>query len=196
MRLHRSLLLALLFAGVGTVSIAQPAFAVPYPAVPPVIVASTATVSDGGQVAFDGNGFAAGEPIVIDLVYVAPQAAGARTDRHRATGGFVTVHFAPPRAVVKTINAETDGTFHTTVTLTTPGIATVTARGTMSGVTAVATVTVLAAAAADSGNGPTLARTGTDGRLYGWGIGSGLVAILLGAGLIGITVKRRRRTDG
>lgn len=92
-----------------------------------------------------------------------------------------------------TTTADSNGTFAFPLSISEPGVYTLTATGQTSGAVASATVTVVgeAAGAADLANtgGQPLANTGTDASLLLWGA-AGVAALGLGAG--GVIVSRRR----
>ena len=192
MRLNRIAVPLMLAVG-AIVLINQPALAGPYPAESPGMTASSATVSDGGALTFTGHGFAAGELIEIDVVYSSAEAA-AGPYRQPTGGQVVTAALRLPEAVVKTLNADSNGDFATTVTLTEPGTATVTAHGMVSDVSVAAVVTVLAAVTPASG----LATTGRDLSWLPGAVGGGVAAVVVGFMLVLLTVvvPRRRRAAG
>lgn len=213
MRLHHLLSVLALTGGVTlfTASLPTPASAEPYGAVPPAITVSAPTVDEGGLVTFTGNGFIPFELVEIDVTYTSDVNASGRlgglsgrpdgpggSGRAEGIGGgqFMTAALPVPRAIVKTLNAEADGTWVTTIRLTEPGLAVVTAQGTLSDVTAVATVTIQDDTGNNGGSNTTgaLARTGLDGRRLGWQVGGGVAAIVVGAGLVWFAVRRRRRS--
>jgi LPXTG-motif cell wall-anchored protein len=91
-----------------------------------------------------------------------------------------------------TTTADSNGNFSFPVSISEPGVYTLTATGQTSGVVVSATVTVVGnAGAADLANtgGQPLANTGADASLLLWGA-AGVAALGLGAG--GVIVSRRR----
>ena len=120
------------------------------------------TVGDGGTVTFSGCGFASGATVTI-----------AEDGQNEGT-----------------VTAGSDGCFSTTVTVNGAGNSVLTATGARAGggtLTVTATVRVLAASGSGSGG---LAATGADGTATQVWAGIGLLG--LGAGMIALTVSRRR----
>lgn len=155
--------------GVLALSGAVPALAVntnTYPAPPANAAVSDGTVGPGETFVFSGRGFLAGETIVITVT---------------------------PGAESFTTTADANGNFAFPMSISEPGVYTLTATGQTSGTVVSTTITVTgetgaAADLANSGNG-SLAETGADASLLLWGA-AGIGALGLGAG--GVIVSRRR----
>lgn len=170
---------------------AVPAVAANYPAPPPSAAVSDGVVGPGETFVFSGRGFLAGETIVIR---VTPGARPASTGASIAGGPSRTV---PGRIAMApqtfTTTADKNGAFAFPMSISEPGVYTLTAEGQTSGVVVSATITVVgeSAGAADLANsgGQPLANTGADASLLLWGA-AGVAALGLGAG--GIIVSRRR----
>jgi LPXTG-motif cell wall-anchored protein len=128
---------------------------------------SSATVTSGGSVTFCGGGFEAGSTITITV-----NDAAAGTDTASSTGTFCAE-----------VTIQGTGTFLLRAQGVNPdgGVNVVTA-----------TVLGVQAAAAGSGGGAALPRTGSDLGTQIW-IAAGLLA--LGGGLVALTVARRRETE-
>jgi LPXTG-motif cell wall-anchored protein len=150
---------------------------------------SRSTVTEGGTVAFsyDGGDFVPGTPITISVTYHNNVGGGA---------GSSGLMLAPHTAVVGSTTADANGNFETTVELTEPGLATLTASGaardggTLNVVTQVRVLAAGSAAGAGTGSAA-LPRTGSDIGTQLW-IGAGLLA--LGASLVALTVARKRES--
>jgi LPXTG-motif cell wall-anchored protein len=149
---------------------------------------SRSTVTEGGTVVFsyDGGDFVPGTPITISVTYNNNVGGGA---------GSSGLMLAPRTAVVGTTTADANGNFDTTVELTEPGLATLTASGaardggTLNVVTQVRVLAAGSAAGTGGTGGAALPRTGSDIGTQLW-IGAGLLA--LGASLVALTVARKR----
>lgn len=168
---------------------AVPAVAANYPAPPPNAAVSDGVVGPGETFVFSGRGFLAGETLVIT---VTPGARPASTGASIAGGPSRSV---PSRIAMApqtfTTTADSNGTFSFPLSISEPGVYTLTAEGQTSGVVVSATVTVVGETAADLANsgGQPLANTGADASLLLWGA-AGVAALGLGAG--GVIVSRRR----
>jgi hypothetical protein len=159
-----------------------------YPPAPPAISVNTGTVAAGHDVVVTGSGYTAGENVDIDVTY-SPTAIGVGP---RAQGGIVQVAYVVPErvlpeAVVKTVVANSSGAFSTTVHLTQPGTATITATGQESSVTQSVTVTVTAALPIVGG----LPVTGDSRRVLIGEVVAGVGAVLVGTMLVWLAVRRR-----
>lgn len=171
---------------------AVPAVAANYPAPPPQAAVSDGVVGPGETFVFSGRGFRAGETLIIR---VTPGARPASTGASIAGGPSRSVPGRIPMAVEQTFTttADSNGAFAFPMSISEPGVYTLTATGQTSGVVVSATVTVVgeAAGAADLANtgGQPLANTGADASLLLWGA-AGVAALGLGAG--GVIVARRR----
>lgn len=180
---------------VGSIAIAGavPAMAANYPAPPPNAAVSDGTVGPGETFVFSGRGFLAGERLVITVTLGArPASTGANI-----AGGPGGVGRSVPGKIAMapqtfSTTADANGNFAFPLSISDPGVYTLTATGQTSGVSASATVTVVGSATgadlANSGGQP-LANTGTDASLLLWGA-AGIAALGLGAG--GVIVSRRR----
>lgn len=179
---------------VGSITLtgAVPAVAANYPAPPPQAAVSDGVVGPGETFVFSGRGFLAGETIVIR---VTPGARPASTGASIAGGPSRSVPGKIAMAVEQTFTttADSNGTFAFPMSISEPGVYTLTATGQTSGVVVSATVTVVGEAdvAADLANtgGQPLANTGADASLLLWGA-AGIAALGLGAG--GVIISRRR----
>lgn len=178
---------------IGSIALASavPAVAANYPAPPPQAAVSDGVVGPGETFVFSGRGFRAGETIIIR---VTPGARPASTGASIAGGPSRSVPGRIPMAVEQTFTttADSNGAFAFPMSISEPGVYTLTATGQTSGVVVSATVTVVGdAGAADLANtgGQPLANTGADASLLLWGA-AGVAALGLGAG--GVIVSRRR----
>lgn len=170
---------------------AVPAVAGNYPAPPPNAAVSDGTVGPGETFVFSGRGFLAGETLVIT---VTPGGRPASTGASIAGGASRSV---PGKIAMApqtfTTTADSSGNFAFPLSISEPGVFTLTATGQTSGHTVSTTVTVIgeASGAADLSNtsGQPLANTGTDAALLLWGA-AGVGALGLGAG--GVIISRRR----
>jgi hypothetical protein len=161
-----------------------------YPIEPPASSVSSGTVAADEPVVFAGKGFLPGEPITIDVSFGATSAAlhgAGLTHKH----GIVAAAF-------KTVTASSTGTFSTPVELSQSGKATLTATGTVSGVTVNEQVTVVVAQPASGGgtgggSGGTLPVTGEPASHWMGPLGVGSGAVLLGVLLLFGAVRLRGR---
>lgn len=165
-----------------------------YPA-PPAPVTGTVSapvVAPGGTVTFGGGGFTPGEIIDITVIY----SNNPNTVAGTGVNGLIILN---QRVAALTATAAADGTFSTDVQLGEAGTYTLTAVGRDSGRTVTATVTADPAAATGAGNqagnndaaNSGLADTGADSTMLLWGAAG---ALALGAGVVSITVARRKKT--
>lgn len=185
---------ALALAGTIALTGTAPAVAANYPAPPANSAVSDGVVGPGEAFTFSARGFFAGEPLIIR---VTPGAAPAATGASIAGGASRSV---PSKISVllaaQEFNATADaaGAVALPLTISDPGVYTVTATGVKSGVTsAPVTVTVAGEAAAAlpnaGGTGAGLANTGADSSLILWSlVGGGALA----AGAASVVVVRRR----
>lgn len=174
-----ALLIAVLAAIAGT---PPPAYAVPapYPAEPPASSISDGTVEPGGSVTFSGGGFLPYEKVSISVDYgVSDNAAAFRPAALRT---------------ILTTTADGKGFFSISVRLHKAGTATIKAVGQTSGVSVVSTVEVAPAAGRDGGRTP--GRDDDALPTTGPSIAVGTASILVGAVVLMVTRKRRRRVDG
>ena len=158
-----------------------------YPAPPPNSAVSDGTVGPGEQFVFRGNGFRAGEGLVIIVTPGRPTAAGASVaGRGMSVTGKITM---PMAAQSFSTNVDSNGAFAYPLTISETGVYTLTATGAESGITTSTTITVQGAGLANTGNGPALANTGADSNLMIWSlVGAGALA----AGVTSVVVVRRR----
>jgi LPXTG-motif cell wall-anchored protein len=177
----------------GTIAIAGavPAIAGNYPAPPPNAAVSDGTVGPGENFVFSGRGFLAGERLVITVTLGArPASTGASIAGGAGRSVPGKIAMAPQTF---TTTADANGAFAFPLSVSEPGVYTLTATGQTSGVSVSTTVTVVGSATgadlANSGGGQSLANTGTDASLLLWGA-AGIAALGLGAG--GVIVSRRR----
>lgn len=175
---------------------AVPAMAVnsTYPAPPANSAVSDGTVGPGEQFVFRGNGFKAGEGLVIRVTPGArpgPASTGASVNgRGMNVSGKITL---PLEAQSFSTTADSNGSFSFPLTISEPGVYTLTATGLESGITVSSTVTVegtaVGAGLANTGSGTALADTGADANLMIWSlVGAGALA----AGITSVVVVRRR----
>lgn len=163
----------------------------PYPAPPANSAVSDGTVGPGERFVFRGNGFRAGEGLVIIVTPGRPSAAGAGVaGRGMTVTGKITLPLAPQSFSAK---ADANGAFSYPLTISETGVYTITATGQESGVTSSTSITVQGAAVGanlpTTANGAALANTGADSNLMIWSlVGAGALA----AGVTSVVVVRRR----
>lgn len=179
--------LAATLTGLGTVA-AQAAETYPAPA--PQSAVSQGRVLAGGTVTFSGSGFTPGEKIFIT---VSPGAAAGGAGGAGAATRSVPMLIPAVAIETVTTTADTAGAFSVDIVLTNAGVYTLTAVGSVSGVTQTNTVTVTAEQAATvATQGQTLPNTGADAGLLGWSlVGAGALA----AGITSVVVVRRRAAE-
>lgn len=190
---------ALALAGTIALTGTAPAMAANYPATPANAAVSDGVVGPGEAFTFSARGFFAGEPLIIR---VTPGAAPAATGASIAGAG--ASRSVPSKISVYTaaqeINATADasGAVSLPLTISEPGVYTITATGVNSGHTSTpVTVTVEGAATGGTGtdlsntgaNGAGLANTGADSSLVLWSLVGGGALI---AGAASVVVVRRR----
>ena len=120
----------------------SPAAATPttYAAVNVSLVVSSGSVTAGGHVTVSGSGFDANEPVDLTVSYGSqPKATGSVEKSGYVIAPAAFVRQAQPMQV----NADTAGAFSHTVVLSEPGMATITATGTVSQRSSSSTVNVL-----------------------------------------------------
>ncbi|MFJ5698456.1 LPXTG cell wall anchor domain-containing protein [Arthrobacter sp. NPDC093139] len=184
----------------GTIALAgtAPAVAATYPAPPANAAVSDGVVGPGETFTFSGRGFLAGERLIIRVTPGTPPAS---------TGASIAG--GPSRSVPSKINvvmaaqefsttADSNGAFAFPLTISEPGVYTLTATGVTSGRVATQTITVAglsnagdtgAGLANTGGSGAGLANTGADSSLILWSlVGGGALA----AGAASVIVVRRR----
>lgn len=173
-----SLMVSAMFAAVCATFGAQPAMAQPYPAPEPMLLVSAGTVTAGDDVQLTGRDYDPKEVVAIDVA-----------DRRYGQ-----------------VSADAEGQFTTAVRLTVVGTMEITATGKSSGRVASVTVTVLAKGAhkppaghvPPAGHMPpagaaTLPVTSAAGFNLPTTLAVGGSAMLMGAGLVLLSVRWRRR---
>jgi len=188
----KKLIAAVALAAAVTLAGTAPALATTYPAPPPNAAVSDGTVGPGENFVFSGKGFLAGETLTIT---VTPGSAPASTGASIAGGASRAVPGVISLATTFTTTADSSGAFSFPVSISEPGVYTLTATGNTSGRTVSAAVTVTGTPAgtglANTGTGTALANTGADSSLILWSlVGAG--ALAAGAASV-ITVRRRAR---
>jgi len=163
-----------------------------YPAPPANAAVSDGVVGPGAQFVFRGHGFKAGEGLVIKVTPgTKPASNGASVNgRGMSVPGKITLPLAPQQFSAK---ADGNGSFALPLSISEPGVYTITATGVESGVTATSSITVEGAAVAPASTTSTstsgLANTGADSNLMIWSlVGAGALA----AGVTSVVVVRRR----
>ncbi|MEW1949020.1 LPXTG cell wall anchor domain-containing protein [Pseudarthrobacter sp902506025] len=185
---------ALALAGSIALIGSAPAMAATYPALPPQAAVSDGTVGPGESFVFRGQGFLAGERLIIRVTPgQAPASNGANIAGSRAVAARINV---VAEAQTLTTTADSQGAFSLPIAINEPGTYSITATGETSGVTVgpvVVKVTPAALVANDNSAvakaGSNLANTGTDSGLVLWTlVGAGALA----AGATSVVVVRRR----
>ena len=190
-------LAALALAGSIALIGSAPAMAATYPALPPQAAVSDGTVGPGETFVFRGQGFLAGERLIIRVTPgQAPASNGANIAGSRAVAARINVV-----AEAQTLSAQADskGAVALPIAINEAGTYSITATGETSGITVgPVTVTVAASLAntggAAAGSAPLantggLANTGADSGLILWTlVGAGALA----AGATSVVVVRRR----
>lgn len=187
---------ALALAGAIALTGAVPAMAARYPAPPANAAVSDGVVGPGEDFTFSARGFRAGEPLIIR---VTPGARPASTGASIANGGRSVPSKIALVAAAQEFNAVADaaGAVSLPLTISEPGVYTVTATGLESGITSSpVTVTVVGneqAGAVVPGSrgksGAALANTGADSSLVLWSLVGGGALV---AGAASVVVVRRR----
>ncbi|PNI07343.1 peptidase [Arthrobacter sp. AFG7.2] len=194
-------LAALALAGSIALIGSAPAVANTYPALPPNAAVSDGVVGPGENFVFRGQGFRAGEPLIIRVTPGQPPAAsGANIAGGRSVAARISV-VAEAQTLQATADAQ--GAVSLPIAISEAGTYSITAEGTESGVVVgPVTVTVAASLANAGGNtaGAPLANTGTG--LANTGADSGLVLwTLVGAGALAagatsvVVVRRRAKSE-
>lgn len=190
-------LAALALAGSIALIGSAPAVATTYPALPPQAAVSDGVVGPGETFVFRGQGFRAGEPLIIRVTPgQAPASNGANIAGGRAVAARISV-VAEAQTLQATADAQ--GAVSLPIAINEAGTYSITATGQESGVTVgPVTVTVAASLANTGGNaggaplantGSGLANTGADSGLVLWTlVGAGALA----AGATSVVVVRRR----
>lgn len=175
-----------------------PAMAATYPALPPQAAVSDGTVGPGETFVFRGQGFRAGEPLIITVTPGQAPASNGAGVGNRAVAARISV---VAEAQNLSATADAQGAVALPIAISEAGTYSITATGTQSGVT-VGPVTVTVAAslantgsvAGNAGGAPLantggLANTGADSGLILWTlVGAGALA----AGATSVVVVRRR----
>lgn len=189
-------LAALALAGSIALIGSAPAMAATYPALPPQAAVSDGVVGPGETFVFRGQGFLAGERLIIRVTPgQAPASNGANIAGSRAVAGRIAV---VTEAQNLSANADAQGAVALPIAISEAGTYSITATGETSGVTiGPVTVTVAASLANTGGNAAGaplantggLANTGADSGLILWTlVGAGALA----AGATSVVVVRRR----
>ncbi|MDQ0731120.1 LPXTG cell wall anchor domain-containing protein [Arthrobacter sp. B1I2] len=196
-------LAALALAGSIALIGSAPAMAATYPALPPQAAVSDGTVGPGETFVFRGQGFLAGERLIIRVTPgQAPASNGANIAGSRAVAGRIAVV-----AEAQTLSAVADaqGAVALPIAINEAGTYSITATGETSGVTVGPVTVTVAASLANTGgsvagttggaplaNTGGLANTGADSGLVLWTlVGAGALA----AGATSVVVVRRRAKD-
>lgn len=177
-----------------------PAMAATYPPLPPQAAVSDGVVGPGETFVFRGQGFLAGERLIIRVTPgQAPASNGANIAGSRAVAARINV---VAEAQTLTTTADAQGAFALPIAINEAGTYSLTATGETSGVTiGPVTVTVAASLANTGGNaagaplantGSGLANTGADASLLLWGA-AGVGA--LGLGAAGVILVRRNKSE-
>jgi len=188
---------ALALAGSIALIGSAPAMATTYPALPPQAAVSDGTVGPGETFVFRGQGFRAGEPLIITVTPGQAPASNGAGVGNRAVAARIAV---VAEAQNLSATADAQGAVALPIAISEAGTYSITATGTQSGVTVgPVTVTVAASLAntgsvAGNGGAPLantggLANTGADSGLILWTlVGAGALA----AGATSVVVVRRR----
>lgn len=188
---------ALALAGSIALIGSAPAMAATYPALPPTAAVSDGVVGPGETFVFRGQGFLAGERLIIRVTPgQAPASNGANIAGSRAVAARI-----PVLAEAQELSAVADaqGAVSLPIAISEAGTYSITATGVDSGVTVgPVTVTVAASLANTGGNAAGGAPLANTGGLANTGADSGLVlwtlvgAGALAAGATSVVVVRRR----
>lgn len=190
---------ALALAGSIALVGSAPAMAATYPALPPQAAVSDGTVGPGETFVFRGQGFLAGERLIIRVTPgQAPASNGANIAGSRAVAGRIAV---VAEAQELSATADAQGAVALPIAINEAGTYSITATGTQSGVTVGPVMVTVAASLANTGsvagnaggaplaNTGGLANTGADSGLILWTlVGAGALA----AGATSVVVVRRR----
>ena len=177
-----------------------PAMAATYPALPPQAAVSDGTVGPGESFVFRGQGFLAGERLIIRVTPgQAPASNGANIAGSRAVAARINV---VTEAQTLSATADAQGAVALPIAINEAGSYSITATGETSGVTVGPVTVTVAASLANTGgsvagatggaplaNTGGLANTGADSGLILWTlVGAGALA----AGATSVVVVRRR----
>lgn len=189
-------LAALALAGSIALIGSAPAMAATYPALPPQAAVSDGTVGPGETFVFRGQGFRAGEPLVITVTPGQAPASNGAGVGNRAVAARIAV---VAEAQNLSATADAQGAVALPIAISEAGTYSITATGTQSGVTVgPVTVTVAASLANTGGSAAAGAPLANTGGLANTGADSGLVlwtlvgAGALAAGATSVVVVRRR----
>jgi LPXTG-motif cell wall-anchored protein len=193
-------LAALALAGSIALVGSAPAMAATYPALPPQAAVSDGVVGPGETFVFRGQGFLAGERLIIRVTPgQAPASNGANIAGGRAVAARIAV---VAEAQELSATADAQGAVSLPIAISEAGTYSITATGTESGVTVGPVTVTVAASLANTGgsvagttggaplaNTGGLANTGADSGLVLWTlVGAGALA----AGATSVVVVRRR----
>jgi len=148
--------------------------AVPYPPGRELISVSASVVAAGDSVTLSGT-HGPHDNVTIDVT------TNANALRH-GSGTIFPVAYVLPQRPVKVVQADENGHWSTTHTLTEVGLATITATGDRSGITRSITIRVLP-------KGTALPVTGTNGGLRGWALIGAALAV---SGVVFVVLARSR----
>ena len=189
---------ALALAGSIALIGSAPAMAATYPALPPQAAVSDGTVGPGETFVFRGQGFRAGEPLIIRVTPGQAPASNGAGVGNRAVAARISV---VAEAQNLSATADTQGAVSLPIAINEAGTYSITATGTQSGVTVGPVTVTVAASLANTGsiagtvagaplaNTGGLANTGADSGLVLWTlVGAGALA----AGATSVVVVRRR----
>lgn len=193
---------ALALAGSIALIGSAPAMAATYPALPPQAAVSDGVVGPGESFVFRGQGFRAGEPLIIRVTPGQAPASNGAGVGNRAVGARIAV---VTEAQNLSATADAQGAVALPIAISEAGTYSITATGTQSGVTVGPVTVTVAASLANTGGsvagttgGAPLANTG----LANTGADSGLVLwTLVGAGALAagatsvVVVRRRAKTE-
>lgn len=172
----------------GSIALTGAVSAQAYVSPAPAATVSDATLAPGEQFIFSGQGLAPNEPVTITITPVDASAPGAGT---QSVATKINI-FQAPQTITTTTNAQ--GSFSVPLTINEAGTYSLTATGSISGITVgPVTVTVAASLASNSSGASSstggLAETGADSGLVLWTlVGAGALA----AGATSVLVVRRR----
>jgi len=187
---------ALALAGSIALIGSAPAMATTYPALPPQAAVSDGTVGPGETFVFRGQGFRAGEPLIITVTPGQAPASNGAGVGNRAVAARISV---VAEAQNLSATADAQGAVALPIAISEAGTYSITATGTQSGVTVGPVTVTVAASLANTGgsaagsaplaNTGGLANTGADSGLILWTlVGAGALA----AGATSVVVVRRR----
>lgn len=190
-------LAALALAGSIALVGTTPAMAATYPPLPPQAAVSDGVVGPGETFVFRGQGFRAGERLIIRVTPGQPPAAsGANISGGRSVAARISV---VTEAQTLETTADAQGAFSLPIAINEPGTYSLTAEGTQSGVVVGPVTVTVAASLANTGGAPLantggapLANTGADASLLLWGA-AGVGA--LGLGAAGVIIARRNKNE-